>query len=237
FEWCLANSLALQAALMNYTGQIEYHLPSHPLCKLGSQIRTGQKQLSQKEPVADPTVYTDGSGKAAVVWYDDHQWQHIVEQQEGSPQIVELCAVTLAFQRFTRAVNIVTDSAYVAGLVQRLDKALLGKVSNALLFGVFQSLWLTIQKRSQPYYVLHIKSHTTLPGFLAAGNAQADQLVSAAAMGPVPNMMQQAIESHRFLHQGFHALKPQFHLTTTEAQSIVAACPDCQGEHVPAYYG
>ena len=33
FEWCLANSSALQAALANYTGQIGYHLPSHPLMK------------------------------------------------------------------------------------------------------------------------------------------------------------------------------------------------------------
>ena len=129
FEWCLAKSSALRATLTNYTGQIEYHLPCHPLCKLGSQIHIGQKQLSQKESVTGPTVFTDGSGrtgKAAVVWYDGHQWQHILEQQEGSPQIVERRAVTLAFQQFTCAANVVPDSAYVAGLVQQLGKATLG---------------------------------------------------------------------------------------------------------------
>ena len=87
------------------------------------------EETKSKETVTGPTVFTDGSGKtgkAAVVWYYGHQWQHILEQQEGSPQIVERRAVTLAFQQFTCAVNVVPDSAYVAGLVQQLDKATLG---------------------------------------------------------------------------------------------------------------
>lgn len=42
FEWCLANSSALQAAMTNYAAQIGYHLPSHPLIKMGSQIQFAQ---------------------------------------------------------------------------------------------------------------------------------------------------------------------------------------------------
>ncbi|NXG80658.1 POK19 protein, partial [Baryphthengus martii] len=239
FEWCMANSSALQAAMMNYTGQISYHLPSHPVIKLGSQVRFGQKQLNQSSPVNGPTVFTDGSGrtgKAAIVWKDGPQWQHQVEYQDGSPQVVELRAMTMAFQAFPGPVNIVTDSAYVAGLVQRLDKAVLGHVSNEKLFGILKLLWFEIQKRHHEYYVMHVKSHTTLPGFIIEGNAKADSLVSAVTLGPVPDVKQQAIASHNFYHQGYRALRRQFGISNSEARAIVAACPDCQGQHIPTYY-
>lgn len=77
FEWCFANNSALQAALAGFEGQISYHLPTHPIIKLGSQVQFAQKQLSQSEPVAGLTVFMDGSGKTgktAVVWYDGQQW-------------------------------------------------------------------------------------------------------------------------------------------------------------------
>ncbi|NXY78883.1 POK19 protein, partial [Glareola pratincola] len=227
FEWSLANSSALQAAMMNYTGQISYQLPSHPLIKLGSQVRFGQKQLSQLDPVEGPTVFMDGSGKtgkAAIVWKDGSQWRHKIEHQEGSPQVVELRAMAMVFQNFPGPVNIITDSAYVAGLVQRLDKAVLGHGSNETLFRVLKLLWLEIQKRHYEYYVMHIKSHTTLPGVTVEGNAKSDALVSAMALGPVPDIKQQAIASHCFYHQGYRALKRQFHISNSEARAIIAVC-------------
>ncbi|KAM9251385.1 LOW QUALITY PROTEIN: nuclear factor 1-like [Cariama cristata] len=39
--------------------------------------------------------YVQEKGKAAVVWYDGHQWQNKIDYQEGSPQIVELRAMTM----------------------------------------------------------------------------------------------------------------------------------------------
>ena len=218
--------------MTNFTGQIRYNLPSHPLVKMCSQIPFAQKHLNQSEPVPGPTVFTDGSGKtgkAAMVWYDGHQWWNKIEYQEGSPQIVELRAMVMVFQHFSCPVNVVTDSAYVAGLVQRLDKAALGQVNNETLFGILKLLWTTIQKRHSPYYVLHIKSHMTLPGFLTEANARADALVSGVAVRPTPDVKQQAVLSHSFFHQGYRALKQQFHLSNSEACAIVAACPDCQG--------
>ncbi|KFQ27347.1 hypothetical protein N332_14641, partial [Mesitornis unicolor] len=134
--------------------------------------------------------------------------------------------------------NVVTDSAYVARLVQRLDKAVLGHVTQEKLFGVLKLLWVEIQRWQHPYYVLHIKSHTSLPGFLLEGNARADELVSGVAMEPTPNVKQQAIASHQVFHQSYRALRRQFQfrLSHAESRAIVAACPDCQGQHVPCYY-
>ncbi|KFO92015.1 hypothetical protein N320_02479, partial [Buceros rhinoceros silvestris] len=156
---------------------------------------------------------------------------------DGSPQIVELRAMLTVFQYFSEPINIVTDSAYVAGLINRLDKAVLGQVNHENPFGILKSLWVTIQHRRQPYYIMHIQSHTILPGFIVEGNARADAALAAAVMGPAPNLYQQAIESHKFFHQGSRALKRQFLLSHAMAQAIIAACPDCQGEHVPHYRG
>ncbi|KFQ38659.1 hypothetical protein N332_07820, partial [Mesitornis unicolor] len=155
---------------------------------------------------------------------------------EDSPQIVELRAMAMAFQYFTGPLNVVTDPAYIAGLVQQLDKAVLGHVTQGKLFGVLKLLWVEIQRRQHPYYVLHIKSHTSIPRFLVEGNERADELVSRVAMGPTPNIKQQAIASHQFFHQGYRALRRQFRLSHAESRAIVAACPDCQGQHVPCYY-
>ena len=56
-------------------------------------------------------------------------------------------------------------------------------------------------------------------------------------LSTVPNIKQQAVLSHQFFHQGYRALRQQLGLSHTEAWSIVAACPDCQGTHTPVYFG
>lgn len=204
FEWCLANNYQLQVAMAAFTGQVSYHLPSHPLLKFFQEVPVGQKQLSRESPVDGPTVFTDGSGKtgkAAVTWKVNGDWQHVIKFQTGSPQIVELRAMTTAFQLFPQAVNIVTDSTYVANLTKKLDKVVLSETDHRPLFQVLLELRNTIQQRTEPYFVLHICSHTPLPGFFTEGNAVADALVANAAL-TVPNRRQQAILSHQFYHQG-----------------------------------
>ncbi|KFO93320.1 hypothetical protein N320_00198, partial [Buceros rhinoceros silvestris] len=149
----------------------------------------------------------------------------------------ELRAMLMVFQYFSEPINIVTDSAYVAGSISHLDKAALGQVNSENLFGILKLLWVTIQHCRQPYYIMHIRSHANLPGFIVEGSARANAAVAAVVMGPAPNLYQQAIESHKFFHQGSRALKRQFHLSHAMARAVIAACPDCQGEHVPQYRG
>lgn len=86
--------------------------------------------------------------------------------------------MVMVFQNFPDLIHVVIDSAYVTGLVQRLDKAMLGQVGNEKLFGVLKLLWMKIQECCSPYYVMHIKSHTSLPGFIVEGNVHADALIS-----------------------------------------------------------
>ncbi|RMC04542.1 hypothetical protein DUI87_18787 [Hirundo rustica rustica] len=65
--------------------------------------------------------------------------------------------------------NLITDSAYVADIAQRLSCSVLKEVSNPALFDLLKALWCAIQARVHPYYVLHVRSHTNLPGFVAEG--------------------------------------------------------------------
>lgn len=79
-------------------------------------------------PVQGPTVFTDRSGKtgkAIVTWEDESGWQGLEGHETGSAQIIELKAVTMAFQRFSLVpLNLVTDSAYAADITQHLDCSL-----------------------------------------------------------------------------------------------------------------
>ncbi|NWX58464.1 POK19 protein, partial [Promerops cafer] len=209
FEWCFANSTPLQSALQNYTGQITYHLLSHRLLRLSETTVLSLKPLNHRTPLKGLTLFTDGSGKtgkAIVTWNDDNGWQTLEGHHSGSPQLLKLCAVAMAFQHFPHVpLIIVTDSAYVADITQRLDQALLKEIDNAALFELLKTLWHVIQARTCSYYILHIQSHTNLPSFIAEGNAQADKLASPVCTAPQPDMLPQA--SHDFFYQGVRALK------------------------------
>uniref|UniRef100_A0A8C3DJ31 RNA-directed DNA polymerase n=2 Tax=Neoaves TaxID=3078114 RepID=A0A8C3DJ31_CORMO len=237
FEWSLIHSAPLQSALQNFSGQITYHLPSHKLLQLAKSTVLSLRPRNSRVPVQGPTVFTDGSGKtgkAIVTWKEGSEWQVLKEHESGSAQLVELRAVTMAFQRFSQEpLNLVTDSAYVADITQCLDCSLLKEVNNAALFSLLQTLWSAIQARVHPYYILHIRSHTNLPGFLTEGNARADMLANPAWVGPQPDKIAQAKASHGFFHQSAHTLQKQFHLMPTEARDIVSACADCHGLAAP----
>ncbi|RMC10969.1 hypothetical protein DUI87_12160 [Hirundo rustica rustica] len=87
--------------------------------------------------------------------------------------------------------------------------------------------------RVHPYYVLHVRSHTNLPGFVAEGNARADKLANPAWVAPQPDVLAQAKASHGFFHQNVHTLQRQFQLTATEAREIVESCDDCHALGAP----
>ncbi|RMC19299.1 hypothetical protein DUI87_03906 [Hirundo rustica rustica] len=126
------------------------------------------------------------------------------------------------------------DSAYVAGVVSRAEQAVLSEVSNSTLFNLISKLVNLISHREQQFYVMHIRSHTDLPGFIADGNRRADALAVPVEMAPLPDIFGQAKISHELFHQNAPGLVPQFHLTREQARAIVAMCPSCQQHALPA---
>ncbi|NWH69132.1 POK8 protein, partial [Geococcyx californianus] len=85
------------------------------------------------------TVFTDAgkkSRKAAVTWREKAQWKsHILKAYpEDSLQTLELVAVVWALSVFHQPLNIITDSFYVAGVVQWIEDAAVKQVNNRRLY-------------------------------------------------------------------------------------------------------
>ena len=234
-QWLYQQSDTFAMALADYTGQITSHPPSHKLFNI--DFRLMLKPRRSEQPLQALTVFTDGSGKShksVLLWWDDQrrQWDSDIETVSGPPQIVELNAVVRVFRKWNVPLNLVTDSAYVAGIVTRAEASVLRNVSHSQLFTLLQELIFLLDSRSAPYFVMHIRSHTSLPGFLAEGNRRADLLTLPVQV--LPDRIAQAKLSHSFFHQNAGALKRQFDLTSNQASNIIAVCPDCQKHSFPS---
>ncbi|TRZ18665.1 hypothetical protein HGM15179_008418 [Zosterops borbonicus] len=180
----------------------------------------------------------DASGrshKSVMTWKDPQiqRWESDVTEVEGSPQVAELAAVVRAFERFSVPFNLVTDLAYVAGVVSRAEQSILQEVPNTALFELLLKLVKLISYREQPFYVMHMRSHTDLPGFIAEGNRKADALAAPEEMALLPNIFEQAKISHQLFHQNALGLVQRFNLTRVQAKAIVATCPHCQQHATP----
>lgn len=80
---------------------------------------------------------------------------------------------------------------------------------------------------------MHICSHSSLPGFLAEGNAMAD-LLAMSIQNTLINVIEQARMSHAFYHQNAPALGRMFNISQNQAKGIVQSCPDYQKLTIPA---
>lgn len=185
----LQNNNHLQFAFDTYLGQILAHNPKHKL--FNSAFKLIPKEIQSREPLNALTIFTDGSGashKSIIAWRDPctQKWESDVQVVKGSPQVAELAAVVKAFERFNEPFNLVTDSAYVAGVVSRAERASLREVANPKIYNLLLKLIQIVSHRKQPFYVMHVRSHTDLPGFIAEGNWRADALAMPIEMANLP---------------------------------------------------
>ncbi|RMC20683.1 hypothetical protein DUI87_01535 [Hirundo rustica rustica] len=237
FEHLLQSNASLQLSLDSYRGQIPVHAPSHKL--LNEEFHLIPREKRSRRPLKALTVFTDASGashKSVMTWRNPQtqRWEADVEFVEGSPQVAELAAVVRAFEKFSEPINLVTDSAYVAGVVSRAEQAVLKEIDNEHLFRLLSKLIYLISHREQPFYVMHVRSHTDLPGEIAEGNRQADSLAAPVENARLLDIFQQAKLSHQQYHQNVPGLIRQFQLTRSQARAIVATCPNCQVQAMPS---
>ncbi|TRZ08106.1 hypothetical protein HGM15179_018999 [Zosterops borbonicus] len=82
------------------------------------------------------------SHKSVMTWKDPQtqRWESNVTEVEGSPHVAELDAVVRALETFSVPFNLVTDLAYVAGVVSRAEQSILQEVSNTALFELLSKL-------------------------------------------------------------------------------------------------
>ncbi|RMC18089.1 hypothetical protein DUI87_04968 [Hirundo rustica rustica] len=240
-EGLLQENEALKFALDSFAGQISMHRPAHKIFNQDVKFVLSLKEVRSRRPLQALTVFTNASGrshKSVLTWKDPQtqQWEADVTEVEGSPQVAELATVVRAFERFSEPFNLVTDSAYVAGVVSRAEQAVLQEVSNIALYELLSKLVKLVSHREQPFFVMHTRSHTDLPGFIVEGNRKADALAAPAEMAPLPNIFEQAKLSHQLFRQNAPGLVRRFHLTREQAKAIVAACPSFSQQAVPTLH-
>lgn len=163
--------------------------------------------------------FTDGSGsshKSVVTWKDPRmqKWESDIQVVVGSLQIAEVAAVVRAFEKFQPSFNLVTDLEYVAGIVMRAEHSAVREISNPNMFHLVSKLVKLTSHRKQPLqpHVMHVRSHTELPGAIAEGKRRADMLHMSVEIPQLPNVFEQAKTSNNFYHQKMPAFVSMFHL-------------------------
>lgn len=125
--------------LLQTNEHIEFAFDSFPCTTSGHKLKHHffsekfklvSKFMQSKKTLKALTIFTDGSGssrKSVLTWKDPRtqEWDEEVHVVKGSPQIAELSAVVRVFERFQEPLNLVTNSAYVAGIVASAEHALL----------------------------------------------------------------------------------------------------------------
>lgn len=81
--------------------------------------------------------------------------------------------------------------------------------------------------------MMHVGSHTDLPGPVPEGNQRAD-LLAMALQTTLPDIFNQAKLSQQLFHQNVPALVQMFKVTWEQARAIVGSCPNCQEFALPS---
>ncbi|RLV97015.1 hypothetical protein DV515_00012212 [Chloebia gouldiae] len=163
--------------------------------------------------LACPVIVSNGNA----IW-EPHEWKILQSAKqtvtiygirgdvEDSLQTLELKAIGWAFQTWNKEpLNVVSDSLYVVGVVQRIEDALLRRTQNQHLGELFLQLRSMLKQRQHVFCIMHIRSHQCNRG-LGGGNALADAAVSYAVHVPPQNSFERARNSHEIVHQNVRAM-------------------------------
>lgn len=122
-------------------------------------------------------------------------------------------AVLTALQTYSEPLNIVFDLAYVVHTVQNIETASLSFNSNQSLQILFHQLQQVVRNHQHPFFITHIRAHTTLPGPVTRANAIADSLVGNA-------QVDEATHLHSLTHINAGGLRSKFPITHKQARYI-----------------
>lgn len=148
--------------------------------------------------------------------------------------MAELDAVVRAFKKCPGPINIITNLAYVAGVVSRAKNAVLKEISSPAIFSLLSKLIHLVSNQKQPFYAMYVRSHTELPGSIAEGNSRVDALDALLKLADQPNILQQPKISHQQFLMNVPGLIHQFPLRHDQAKAIVTTCPNCQESSLPS---
>ncbi|NWT07350.1 POK11 protein, partial [Mionectes macconnelli] len=169
-ECLLEKSEPVQIAMADFAGIVTNQYPSDKLLPLLQHQTIEPLVLRSDEPVDGVTAFTDAGKKscqAAVTWQEGPEWKH--KLLPGIPgdtlQTLELRGVVWALNFWKdEPINVVSDSLYVVGTVQRLERAMIRTLKNKILAALMTQLSHLLNQRTHPYFVTHIRSHQKLNG-------------------------------------------------------------------------
>ncbi|TRZ09233.1 hypothetical protein HGM15179_017875 [Zosterops borbonicus] len=155
------------------------------------QEALSSSQAHQFEPNLFLQLAILGSSlKSVMTWRDPkiQKWESDVQVVEGYPQIAELAAVIRAFEKFQEPINLVINSAYVAGVAMRPEHSFLKEVSNSNLYCLLSKLVYLISHRKQSFHIMHVTPHIDLSGAVTQGNRRANVLAMSTESANVPDI-------------------------------------------------
>ena len=213
----------LLTVLSDFGGLIRYS-DSLPIFDAAKPLAISLWVWVQTSPLEGPTLFTDASlrtGQGAMVWQDSsNSWQTaIFADRTVSVQMLEVMAVAVRLWREVPC-NIVTDSAFAAKLLARMGWEGLPSTEAA---GMLEK---ALASRTAPVAILHVCSHSEVPGFFTTGNVVADKAASMQVF-----TVQEVRNLHSTLHIGTCALSKTCSIPLSVARDV-QACPHCNSEPI-----
>ncbi|KAF4805076.1 hypothetical protein TURU_002328 [Turdus rufiventris] len=135
FEHLLQSNDSLQVSLDSYSGQISVHSFSHKLFNEEFHlIPCEESETTQSSHSVHRCIW--GFPQIGDEWRNPQtqHWEDDVEFVEGLPQVAELVAMVRVFEKFSEPINLVTNTAYDAEVVSRVEEAVIKDVDNEQLF-------------------------------------------------------------------------------------------------------
>ncbi|TRZ12021.1 hypothetical protein HGM15179_015084 [Zosterops borbonicus] len=154
-QWYMENHEEVGLALLGGRATVVTTVKWPPPLRWVGEQQWLSKPLRSEQPIPEAiTVFTDAgkkSQKAAITWQQGNEWREVIlSAEEGdSLQTLELSAVEWVMTNLSEPVNIVTDSLYVAGIVQRIEGSEIRQVDNKRLGNLLIQLRLAIQTRTE----------------------------------------------------------------------------------------
>uniref|UniRef100_A0A5F8HE21 RNA-directed DNA polymerase n=1 Tax=Monodelphis domestica TaxID=13616 RepID=A0A5F8HE21_MONDO len=174
--------------------------------------------------VDGPNIFVDANPQAAAIFSPPNQ--HMIFHTPFSrTQQNELPAALLALWKHPESFNLIVDSQYVAQALPKLTNAVIQSKQGTVNL-IFSKLQYVLRNRLCSVYVLHVRSHTSLPGPIILGNHIVDQALEAPLLS-FSSPAAEAQKAHDKFHQSARALQKQFQIIKAQARLIVKACPKC----------
>lgn len=217
--WCLF--------FCSFMGQVDNHYPKSRLLESLKTCPIVFPKILKKDPLPGAqTVFTDGAKNGFAVVSDGTQ---VIRKRvaDCSAQKAEVTALILALQTYSLVpLNVFTDSLYIARLASAIETApYIGKQST--IMDQLQTVQLLIWARADPLFIGHIRSHSGLPGPLAAGNAMADAATHATNFIYTITEYDKALQLHNKFHLNAQTLRFRSGCSRDQALKIVSLCPTC----------